>query len=68
MSKVVKLPVVRIERDPAEVRMSENAQLQAFADTLRKIARGRTDNGRPMASERARQIAREALIEWGVQW
>lgn len=36
--------------------------------TLQQIARGRPDNGRPLAAEDARQFAREALIKVGLRW
>jgi hypothetical protein len=36
--------------------------------TLSEIAHGRTDNGRPLAAEIARQKAREALSAAGVDW
>jgi hypothetical protein len=32
------------------------------------IARGRTDNGRPMGGEDARQLARRALNEGSISW
>lgn len=37
-----------------------------FADVLGQIAHGRTDNGRPIAAETVRQMARDVLIECGV--
>jgi len=39
-----------------------------FQEALAEIARGRTDNGRPLGGERARQIAREALLDRGRDW
>lgn len=41
---------------------------ECFVKALALIARGRTDNGRPLAGERARQIAREALVKKGRDW
>jgi ABC-type arginine transport system permease subunit len=35
---------------------------------LRTIARGRTDCGRALAAEKARQIARECLVAIGEDW
>lgn len=32
---------------------------------LQRIARGRSDSGRPLAGETAREIARQALVESG---
>lgn len=43
-------------------------QLGRMQGTLQVIARGRPDNGRPLAAETARQLARSALIECGVDW
>jgi len=40
----------------------------ALAVTLSQIARGRADCGRPIAAEDARQLARGALIELGLDW
>lgn len=37
-----------------------------FAEVLGRIAHGRVDSGRPLAGETARQMAREVLIECGV--
>ena len=39
-----------------------------FAQVLGEIARGRKDNGRPLAAETARQMAREVLDEQGFRW
>jgi phage-related minor tail protein len=39
-----------------------------FFDALAKIAQGRTDNGRPLGGEDARQIARQVLISRGYDW
>lgn len=39
-----------------------------FAEVLGEIARGRPDNGRPIAAETARQKAREVLAELGFTW
>ena len=35
---------------------------------LARIAKGNPNGGRPLASETARQIAREALVETGLGW
>ncbi len=35
---------------------------------LRRIARGRTDNGRPLSTEDSRQLGRTALIGAGLDW
>lgn len=39
-----------------------------FAEVLGEIARGRKDNGRPLAAETARQMARNVLDEQGFKW
>lgn len=39
-----------------------------LAVAISKIAKGRVDNGRPLSGEDARQIARSALIELGLDW
>lgn len=39
-----------------------------FVEVLGQIARGRPDNGRPIAAEKARQMAREVMDECGVHW
>ncbi|MGH7187086.1 MAG: hypothetical protein ACREIB_12525 [Pseudomonadota bacterium] len=39
-----------------------------FLDALRRIARGRPDNGLPLNRETARQIARSVLIEHDKDW
>lgn len=39
-----------------------------FAATLGEIARGRRDNGRPLAAETSRQMARRVLDEQGFTW
>ncbi len=35
---------------------------------LGEIARGRVDNGRPLASEVCRRMARDVLSMFGVEW
>ncbi len=40
----------------------------ALVAALQAIARGRHDNGRPLSTEDARQIARRALTTRGVGW
>lgn len=52
---------------PANTGMA-SGMLTAFERALAKIARGRTDNGRPLAGEAARQIAREALTQHDREW
>lgn len=37
-------------------------------DAIKAIAQGRLDNGRPLAAEAARELARKALTECGVSW
>jgi hypothetical protein len=39
-----------------------------FVEVVGEIARGRKDNGRPLAAETARQMAREVLDELGFVW
>lgn len=39
-----------------------------FIEALSVIAKGRTDNGRPLAAEVARQTARHALLARGWDW
>jgi len=39
-----------------------------LAVTLSKIARGRADNGRPLAAETSRQLARDTLVALGLDW
>lgn len=39
-----------------------------LAVALSRIALGRTDNGRPLAAETSRQIAREAITACGMDW
>lgn len=40
----------------------------AFGEVLGEIARGRSDCGRPLAAETARQKAREVLDKHGFSW
>lgn len=47
---------------------SANADADWLAEALAKIALGLTDCGRPLAAEKARQIARKALIGSGRNW
>ena len=37
-------------------------------EAMRRIAHGRTDNGKPLAAETSRQIARAALVAAGELW
>ncbi|WP_398470950.1 hypothetical protein, partial [Tardiphaga sp.] len=46
----------------------EAESLIRMAESLGQIARGRSDNGRPLAAENARQIARNVLIELDLTW
>jgi hypothetical protein len=39
-----------------------------MGEVLGQIARGRADNGRPLAAETSRQLAREVLTELGLSW
>lgn len=39
-----------------------------MVEVLGEIARGRKDNGRPLAAETSRQMARGVMIELGVCW
>jgi hypothetical protein len=38
-----------------------------FVEVLRQIARGRIDNGRPLAADTARQMARDVLVDCGIK-
>lgn len=50
-------------------RVVEQARPNATAvKALCKIARGRADNRRPLAGEDARQLARETLVDLGINW
>lgn len=37
-------------------------------EVLAEIARGRPDNGRPLAAKTSRQMARSVLIELNLKW
>ena len=39
-----------------------------LCDALAKIARGGEDGGSPLGGEKARQLARGAMIELGLDW
>lgn len=41
---------------------------EATISTLQCIARGRVDNGRPIAAEKSRQLARAVLKMHGIFW
>lgn len=43
-------------------------EIAILRNSLQTIARGRTDNGRPLAAETARQEARETLTALKVDW
>lgn len=47
--------------------MTEEA-FEMFKLVLGEIARGRCDNGRPLAAEISRQMARDALSRQGYGW
>lgn len=47
---------------------SEKTQHDVAIETLRSIARGRDDNGRPYGGETCRQMARETLVGIGETW
>ena len=49
-------------------RCRERQGREALAEALERIARGRTDNGRPLSAETARQIARDALLRVERDW
>lgn len=42
--------------------------LEMMAKVLGEIARGRKDNGRPLAAETSRQMARECLDYLDLEW
>ena len=48
--------------------MSEWEKLERMAFVLGEIARGRCDNGRPLAAETSRQMARTVLDMTGLGW
>ena len=41
---------------------------EAAVDALITIARGRSDNGRPLCAEKARDLARRELTLIGIEW
>lgn len=43
-------------------------EIAVLRSALKAIAQGRTDNGRPIAAESARQHARDALIALKLDW
>lgn len=43
-------------------------EIAILRDAMKAIARGRHDNGRPIAAETARQLARETLHALKVDW
>ena len=47
---------------------TERIYVAQLLDVAVRIARGRHDNGRPLAAEIARQMAREALATIGENW
>lgn len=54
----------------AEAKNCEHAadQIDKYQDALAEIAKGRTDCGRPLGGEVARQLARKILTEQGLGW
>lgn len=48
--------------------MTEWGKLECMAFVLGEIARGRIDNGRPLAAETSRQMARTVLGMVGLGW
>jgi hypothetical protein len=48
--------------------MTEWEKLERMAYVLGEIARGRCDNGRPLAAETSRQMARTVLDMAGLGW
>jgi hypothetical protein len=60
-------------RDQIDARLVDNITSAIrghveMAVALSKIARGRDDNGRPLAAEKARQLARDTLTELELDW
>ena len=58
------------ESDRRKFRVMASAAIAAMPlrNSLGRIARGRTDCGRPLAGEKARQLARGAMIDLGLNW
>lgn len=52
----------------ARRRDAQHAWDRIWQDALKAIAAGRTDNGRPLAAEKARETARRALLALGMSW
>lgn len=52
--------------DPTMTQVAEDIGEMVIA--LKKIARGRTDNGRPLTTEDSRQTARAVLLKLGMNW
>jgi hypothetical protein len=48
--------------------MTDWEKIERLHYVLGEIARGRCDNGRPLAAETSRQMAREALGRVGLGW
>lgn len=46
----------------------DDAMLRRLIQILKMIARGRCDNGCALSREDARQLARQVLIEFKVDW
>ena len=58
--------VDRLSRQLAEAR--GNDLVERMTCVLGEIARGRSDNGRPLAAETSRQLARDCLSRLGLGW
>lgn len=56
--------------DRQEVREDARAAIAAMpqCDALAQIARGDVNGGSPLGGEKARQLARGAMIELGLDW
>lgn len=57
-----------ITKRTGRVVASATAEIVVMRLALMEIARGRTDNGRPIAAETARQNARDVLTALKVDW
>lgn len=64
----VELPRALGEDPGSEARHVERLRNLQMKATLQRIARGRLDNGRPLAAETVRQAARNLLQEMGERW
>lgn len=48
--------------------MDERERLELLTYVMGEIARGRFDNGRPLAAETSRQMARDVFSRCGLEW